>query len=866
MTTERIRRLKPIAGRYTAQVYTTDGVYLYGKASSAAGAAGRRWDLDCQSEEDIWTLPDADWTIQDVLAFDALPGIVFYLLQKPYDLWALYRSSQSGASASSVLDFGADYRADGSQLPKVYALSRGMCYIPDTNALLLGEYNVSGTAAISGTDISFTASTKTIASVTTDLRYFKPGDKIASSGSTSNNGDLTVATVGGANALTVSESLVDEAAGATVTLTLDRIDGGHADKIRIYRSDDQGASWTPILTFNVGAHNFRHIHAIRYNPHNKRVYVLAGDTDGDAGLFSFDSSNVPALDNMDVVDIGSVEGADSVAESNQAVRWVDAVFDEKYLYAPNDSTEMQGIWRLRHDLTDLRRVHPGHGEHPEPDNRTGWFCVQVDDQLICHDVHIATPTSDGFWINFYAARIQANGVAGEWKRFGTVSVAATRGGLVRGNGLFAIGSRLYLHTAGAATHDKIDCTYIYALDDEFIDADLPDVLAPVLFVDYANGDNSDDGKSSADDGTYGPVASLAHILQDAQQKLTYGCRVVVLNTGTYTDNNGELGSLNNYSNASYAGQAGLRTQISGQGRESTRLKRTSGYNSWLKATHDNYRLQVEKIHLDMDLSGSLMGFSTAADNQDIWIVDAILDGYDVDAYLINWRPTVGTLYLRRSLMITYGNAAGIREIIHGVNGTDGELSVDARASIFVGPQRALNEGRLGKYLFFQCTFYGYNYTTAHGAIRFYAAPGIEPTLMNSLCAALDGKDTAWWDAPGHRPDGLGNHQDWNVLCRGSSNAAHEGPNDRVALDTAAEVLTSPTLIGTDADFTPKGAAIGFCTYPMVSHDYNRNLFNRRAPSAGAIEGNLLSDEQRPVTADERTAAGERSIAGERPVI
>lgn len=852
MSTKPILRLKPTAGRYVAHVYASDGVYLYGKAGGALGSAGRRWDLNCQNDVDIWTLPDSAWMIGDAMAFEDLPGVVFYLVEKEYDLWSLYRSDTYGEDPVNVLDFGADYRADGSQLPQIHILSRGICHVPEADLLLLGEYSVSDTAGVSGTDIGFTAATKTIASTTTDLQYFKPGDPITVSGSTSNNGDLTVATVVGANALTVDETLVDEAAGASVSITFDRVDAAGEDKLRIYQSDDQGATWTPIMTFNVGTHNFRHIHAIRYNSYNHRVYVFVGDNDTDAGIFSFDPLNVPAIDNTDVVDIGAIDGADSVDESNQAVRWVDAVFDERYLYGPNDAADMPGIWRLRHDLTDLRRIHEAHGAQPEPSNRTGWNCVQVDDQLICHDVHVETPKEAiGFWINFYAARIQDNGVAGPWVRLATMSVAATRGGIVRGNGLFAIDGTLYVHTAGAATHDKIDCTYIYTLDDEFIDADLPDVIAPVLFVDYDNGSNTRDGKSSVDDGTYGPVASLSHLLNGSQQKLTYGCRVMVLNAGTYTDNDGALAALNNYANASFAGETGLRVQVTGQGRDQTRLKRTAFYGSWLRADHNDFALQLEKIHLDLDLVGSTFNFPIAASDQYLWVLDAILDGYDVDAYLINWRPLLGALSLRRSMFITYGTVGGTKEIIHGLNGTAGEPSVDARACIFVGPHRTISESRLGKYTFLHCTLYGHN-SASTGALRHGTpGPGIEPTLMNSLCAGLDGSDTDWWDVAGHRPDGLGNHQDWNILCLGSDSSAHEGPNDRVALDTAAEVLTTPTLIGTDADFTPQGAAIGYCRYRPVSHDYNRVPFNRAAPSAGAIEGDPETSEQRPATAGDR---------------
>ncbi len=74
--------------------------------------------------------------------------------------------------------------------------------------------------SISGTDISFTASTKTVGSVTTNLSALAAGQKFVVDGSASNDGVLTASTVA-AHAVVVDETLVDELAGATVGLSSD---------------------------------------------------------------------------------------------------------------------------------------------------------------------------------------------------------------------------------------------------------------------------------------------------------------------------------------------------------------------------------------------------------------------------------------------------------------------------------------------------------------------------------------------------------------------------------------------------------------------------------------------------------------------
>ncbi len=72
------------------------------------------------------------------------------------------------------------------------------------------------------TDISFTASTKTIASAAAefDTEACAVGRKLTVSGSNNNDGTYTIVSATTA-AVVVSETLVDEAAGASVTITVE---------------------------------------------------------------------------------------------------------------------------------------------------------------------------------------------------------------------------------------------------------------------------------------------------------------------------------------------------------------------------------------------------------------------------------------------------------------------------------------------------------------------------------------------------------------------------------------------------------------------------------------------------------------------
>jgi hypothetical protein len=80
------------------------------------------------------------------------------------------------------------------------------------------EITNNGGYYLNKTDISFTAATKIISSITTDLSVYKKGNKIVVTNSLNNNGTFTAAENGTATSLEVEETLVDEAAGTTLTI------------------------------------------------------------------------------------------------------------------------------------------------------------------------------------------------------------------------------------------------------------------------------------------------------------------------------------------------------------------------------------------------------------------------------------------------------------------------------------------------------------------------------------------------------------------------------------------------------------------------------------------------------------------------
>lgn len=108
---------------------------------------------------------------------------------------------------------GVDLSADSI---KVLLMVSGFTFNKRTHGK---KINVKGT--ITRTDMSFTSASKHINTVAGDFQAagFVAGGKILVSGTASNNGTLTIVTVDSATQITVTEAVVNEGAGASMTLT-----------------------------------------------------------------------------------------------------------------------------------------------------------------------------------------------------------------------------------------------------------------------------------------------------------------------------------------------------------------------------------------------------------------------------------------------------------------------------------------------------------------------------------------------------------------------------------------------------------------------------------------------------------------------
>lgn len=117
---------------------------------------------------------------------------------------------------------------------------------------------------------------------------------------------------------------------------------GRKEEVRIYKSPDNGQTWSVVHTFEPGA--TRHVHALQEDPFTGRLWVCTGDYDQEAMIAWSDNGYV------DIHPIGS---------GSQMWRTTQLVFTEDAVYWGSDSgsVELAGVYRWDRKSRKVDRVH-----------------------------------------------------------------------------------------------------------------------------------------------------------------------------------------------------------------------------------------------------------------------------------------------------------------------------------------------------------------------------------------------------------------------------------------------------------------------------------------------------------------------------
>lgn len=171
-----------------------------------------------------------------------------------------------------------------------------------------------------------------------------------------------------------------------------RSSGSTSDKVRILQSFDLGATWSTLVTFNVGSHTMRHIHAIRQDPTTGYIYICCGDLDAEAAIIRWDGTNTWD-DNLSYATLGARTGF-KVLSGSQRYRTIDMLFTTNFCHWAVDdhsSAAYTGIWRSTKALTGAERVDD---KIWYLDQHDGWGGVALGNGRLLFTTTATAPSGD----------------------------------------------------------------------------------------------------------------------------------------------------------------------------------------------------------------------------------------------------------------------------------------------------------------------------------------------------------------------------------------------------------------------------------------------------------------------------------------
>ena len=366
------------------------------------------------------------------------------------------------------------------------------------------------------------------------------------------NKGICAGKIGGRDAIVLSTYNIGDLSGVTP--------GSAGDVNYLAVSYDDGLTWTRLNTWNVGAHNIRHFHFVRYDVFRNCWWFGVGDADNEAMIFRWDGvSTWPG--NVSPTTLAATDGF-TVGAGTPRWRAVDLVITEDWVYSFTDtvSSTLGGIWRMRPDFTDSHRVN----NDVLGKQHDGWTSILCQDgtHLWSDSCRTDTATNAQRHIAIYGS---ADG-----KRFFEIGRTALNGsGAIFNDGFFeSANGQIWMSSRGVAGKGGYETT-VMTLSGKFIE-ERADNLAPAYFVNFSTGNDSNDGKTAAT-----PWLTARKCL--ASNVITHGARVI-LSAGSSAENG--VSTIDYEANAVPATDTARHVQISGQGRDSTAIVLTGATSGW----------------------------------------------------------------------------------------------------------------------------------------------------------------------------------------------------------------------------------------------------------------------------------------------
>jgi hypothetical protein len=565
--------------------------------------------------------------------------------------------------------------------------------------------------------------------------------------------------------------------------------GSVTDQGYIAISIDNGVTWQRLATFNVGKASVRHFHLCQWDMYRKAWWVGSGDDDDESMIVRWDGVT-PWPGDKSPVEMAATPGF-TVGYGRQRYRTTGLLFTSDWIYSMTDfpGDNDGGIWRFRGDLSEFHRVdHKVSGS-----TRYGWMGIQcVDGTLMFIDGCSESTPDDQRRYHIYASK-----TGHRWHDIGRVHLTGT--------GTVAIPRALFqapdgnIWIGGDFTSGQDRQTVICEQYDLFREP-IPDNIIPAYFVNFATGNDANDGLTARTPWKTARKSLLA-------SAVTHGARVM-LSEGESPET--LLSVLNYASHTLPTRDTSARVQISGRGRDVTTLTLAdSWYNT---STSVGWYVEFDSLRIKMSDGTKTPIFALGSATVDVkWLLRDVTVGDRIIGFgwglAANQRVTIDAY---RARIECRSDAAQF-----SVRASDGTINL--RSCVIYGGRGYQQLG--GKISVKHCHF---DYTTTNLEL---AASATQP---------MEVKNTSF-----------GSNGTWNMLANNSTTvvltAADVSGNAFGGRAPSANIPSSPLPLSSGLDINPItlepypwSALVGLVAPCGVEWDYYGNPFRAR-PAIGAVE-------------------------------
>ena len=466
-----------------------------------------------------------------------------------------------------------------------------------------------------------------------------------------------------------------------------RTPGGANDAVVVWKSTDKGATWSPVIKFNVGAALIRHIHALRY--YDNRVYICCGDSAIESAIIAWDE--VTPISNTA---FASIPASCPVLYGSQAFRVVDLIFPgDGYAYAMTDATtgnenDYGNCGWYRYPLGVSGNVSQRlDGEITAHKDRSAYYGAMASTGHLvwAESFETGTPQTGDFALGVYVS----NASRTRFARAGVFRLDTT----VTGNNppglLFQDGNTIYFCQKSKALGKGSVGTAVFKVDtDKEYSGIRPDAVHPAYWVDPVNG--VDDATANRGFSPALPWKTLAYAL--ASNRVMQGGRVV-LPAGTFAET---VATASEISFDTTNADTTEYTVVEGRGKNLTKIGAAADsgtaqhFYQRTKATN----LEWKDIHLTTFRAVStqaLISFSAATTAQKVRAIRARMGGRDIGSLgniIFNGSGWAGsTLEFKTYDSEFVAFYVGAADLL--VTGADMPVTVIDARSVFDGGKRVM---------------------------------------------------------------------------------------------------------------------------------------------------------------------------------